>query len=64
MPAQKKNSGDIYFEHIQLGVYHKVVAVDADSGVEVSIMGPAGTNPRQLEDVALRKLRMRLAKDH
>jgi uncharacterized protein DUF6898 len=64
MPAREKKSGEIYFEHLQLGIYHKVVAVDADSGVEVTVMGPARTNPKQLEDVALRKLQMRMAKDH
>jgi len=64
MPAQKNKPGDIYFEHFQLGIYHKVVAVDADSGVEVTVMGPARTNRKQLEDVALRKLQMRLDKGH
>ncbi len=60
MPAREKQSGEIYFERFQLGIYYKVVAIDADSGVEVTVMGPARTSIKQLEEIAVRKLRMRM----
>jgi putative ubiquitin-RnfH superfamily antitoxin RatB of RatAB toxin-antitoxin module len=46
----------VYFEHTQIGAYAKVAAIDAQSGAEVSIMGPATADPRMLEQAALRKL--------
>lgn len=55
------NSGStVYFEHTRIGVYAKVAAIDAESGAEVSIMGPASADPRMLEQAALRKLDARL----
>ncbi len=46
----------IYFEFIRQGAYVKVVAIDAASGLEVSIVGAAGTPQADLERLALRKL--------
>jgi len=63
MAIQEKKSGEIYFEHLQLGIYRKVVAIDADSGIEVTVMGPAGAVKKRIEEIALRKLRMRLEKN-
>ncbi len=61
---QNQKSGGTYFEHLRLGNYYKIVAIDANTGVEVTVMGPANGNIKRLEDIALRKLNMRLEKGH
>lgn len=57
-------AGDIYFEFHFVGSLVKVCAIDADSGIEVSIMGPRNTNQRELENVAKAKLAYMIAKEH
>ena len=54
---------DVYFEFIAIGATVKVVAIDAASGTEVSIMGPAGAAQSDLERLALGKLKARLARE-
>lgn len=56
MPPEKTPSREIYFEPVAVGRTVKVSAVDAGTGTEASITGPASAGQRQLEDVALRKL--------
>ncbi|NBN62527.1 serine hydroxymethyltransferase [Microvirga tunisiensis] len=51
---------EVYFEFVPLGRQVKVVAIDAASGVEVSIVAPAGASQRDMETIALRKLTKRL----
>ena len=46
----------VYFEFTVQGAYVKVAAIDAESGFEVSIVGPVGTPQPELERLALRKL--------
>ena len=46
----------IYFEIIRQGAYVKVAAIDAESGLEASIIGPIGTPQPELEKLALKKL--------
>ncbi len=48
--------GEVYFEFQIIGASVKVAAVDAASGVEVAIVGPASAPRRALEKVALSKL--------
>ena len=62
MPPDPPKKGEIYFEYITLGNSTKVSAVDAATGTEVSIMGPAGTDRKTLESLALRKLLMRMSR--
>ncbi len=50
----------VYFEHIVLGAAVKVTAIDSQTAVEVSIVGPAGAAKHDLERLALRKLEARL----
>ena len=52
--------GEVYFEFTQVGRSMKVAAIDAHTGVEVSIVGPAACPQSQLENLALKKLRKRL----
>jgi len=41
----------------------KVAAIDATTGTEVSIMGPASAAQADLEQLALAKLKARLARE-
>ena len=47
---------EIYFEFTRQGSYVKVSAIDADSGIEGSIVGPADAPQSELERLALKKL--------
>ncbi len=53
-------SGEVYFEFIAIGHQVKVTAVDAATGVEVAVVGPARAATADLERLALSKLRARL----
>ena len=56
-------SGDIYFEFTAIGRTVKVTAVDAATGVEVSVVGPVTAARADLQRLALQKLKARLAGD-
>lgn len=49
-------SRQVYFEHVAIGASVKVSAIDAESGIEVSIAGPRTTSQKELERIALQKL--------
>lgn len=53
-------AGEIYIEFFQIGQQVKAVAVDATTGVEVTVFGPASVSQRDLQNLAVRKLQMRL----
>jgi len=53
---------ETYFEFIVIGKSVKVSAVDAETGEEVSITGPASAGQDELERVALQKLNRRLGR--
>lgn len=55
--------GEVYFEFVALGGTVKCTAIDAASGVEASIVGPASAMQRDLERLALRALERRLARE-
>lgn len=46
----------VYFEFVPLGRQVKVIAVDGQTGDEVSIVGPVSTPRGDLERLAVRKL--------
>lgn len=54
--------GEVLFEFRRIGTSVKVSAVDADSGTEVSIVGPASASQSHLRRVALQKLQFVLDK--
>lgn len=56
MARDQKPPREVYFEHVSFGHLVKVSAVDAASGTEVSISGPANAGQKRLEEVALQKL--------
>ena len=56
-------SREVYFEFTVIGGAVKVAAIDSLTGVEVTIMGPASAAQADLEQVALAKLKARLARE-
>lgn len=52
--------GGVIFEFVRVGTALKVIAVDSGTGLEVSVVVPAGTRQADAERLALRKLRRRL----
>ena len=54
---------EVYFEFIAIGSVVKVMAIDAVTGIEVSVMGPASAAQVDLEQLALGKLKARLARE-
>ena len=54
---------EIYFELTRLGATAKVVAIDGATGIEVSVVGPASAAASDLQQLALAKLKARLAKE-
>ena len=54
--------GEVYIEYKQIGQAIKVTAVDAATGLEVVIMGPASAAQTHLQKVAVDKLQMQLKK--
>ena len=53
-------TGEVYFEFTPVGGAVKVVAIDATTGIEVSVLGPARAAQADLQRLALQKLRARL----
>jgi ABC-type iron transport system FetAB ATPase subunit len=53
---------EIYFEFTAIGASVKVAAIDAHTGIEVSVIGPAGAAKSHLQKLALAKLKSRLAR--
>ena len=54
---------EVYFEFTAIGAVVKVAAIDATTGIEVTVMGPASALQADLERLALQKLRARLARE-
>jgi hypothetical protein len=57
---QSGRSGEVYFEFTAIGQSVKVTAIDAATGLEVSVIGPAGAARVDLQQAALQKLGARL----
>ncbi len=54
-------SREVFFEFIQLGHQMRVAAIDAATSVEVVIIAPLSASRLQMQNLALAKLRRRLA---
>jgi YbbR domain-containing protein len=52
---------EVLFEFTVIGAVVKVAAIDATTGIEVSVMGPAHASRADLQKLALAKLNVRLA---
>ena len=53
---------EVYFEMTRVGVSVRVAAIDAATGVEVTVVGPASAAQSDLQQLALAKLKTRLAR--
>jgi len=54
---------EVFFEFTALGGAVKVVAIDAATGIEVSVMGPVRASEADLKRLALQKLKARLTRN-
>lgn len=52
--------GEIYIEFRQVGQQIQATAIDAATGVEVSVFGPLATSQQDLQNLAVRKLQRRI----
>jgi hypothetical protein len=55
--------GEVYFEFVSIGTSVKVVAIDAATGTEVSVIGPVSAAQADLQRLALGKLKARLKRE-
>lgn len=55
-PPQNPGGEEVFIEFVALGNVVKVTAIDAKTGEEASIVGPAGAPREALVDAARRKL--------
>ena len=62
MAAVGAGPREVLFEFTAIGSVVKVAAIDADTGIEVSVMGPASAAQSDLQKLALAKLKTRLAR--
>ena len=60
--ADDKNR-DVYFEFTVVGAAVRVSAIDSLTGIEVVTMGPASASQADLQQLALAKLKARLARE-
>lgn len=61
-PSAPVRTGEVYFEFQYVGQAVRVAAVDAKTGTEVVIMGPATASQDELQRVALQKLKTQMAR--
>ena len=59
----RQPKGEVYFEFYPVGRQVKVTAIDADTGIEVVVLGPVQATQADLQQLALRKLMRRLAQE-
>jgi ABC-type Zn2+ transport system substrate-binding protein/surface adhesin len=58
-----KGEGEVIVEMRPVGSVVRVAAIDVATGTEVVVMGPASASQQTLEQVAIAKLRRKLAMD-
>jgi translation initiation factor 1 (eIF-1/SUI1) len=64
MTGQSDHAGrEVYFEFTAVGGSVKVAAIDALTGIEVTVIGPASAAQADLKKLALAKLKTRLARE-
>ena len=59
--ADARERREVLFEFAVIGAVMKVVAIDAETGIEVMAMGPARASRVDLQKLALAKLKKRLS---
>jgi hypothetical protein len=53
--------GQVYFEFTQIGGQMRVAAIDAATGIEVIVITPVTASQIQMQNLAMAKLKRRLA---
>lgn len=56
-------AGEIYIEFNRIGNQVRVTAIDAETGTEVFVLGPLNAAQNDLQNLAVRKLKRRLAQE-
>jgi hypothetical protein len=54
---------EVYFEFVAIGNVVKVTAIDSQTGIEVSAMGPTSASQADLQQLALQKLKARIKRE-
>ena len=60
--AAEDGGREVYFEFTAIGRTVKVSAIDAATGLEVSMVGPATASQADLQHLALQKLKAQLSR--
>jgi hypothetical protein len=55
------SESEVFFEFTAIGRSVKVSALDAATGIEVSVVGPSSASQADLQRLALQKLKARIA---
>jgi len=55
--------GQVLFEITVLGPYKKVTAIDPVTAIEVSVQGPKTALQKDLQDLAVRKLKLAIERE-
>jgi hypothetical protein len=63
MAQQPDGAREVYFEFTAIGSVVKVTAIDSVTGIEVSAMGPTSASQADLKQLAVSKLKARLARE-
>jgi len=53
--------GEVYFEFVQVGQQMRVAAIDAATGTEIVVITPVNASRGHMQQLALAKLRRKLA---
>ncbi|RYE11285.1 MAG: serine hydroxymethyltransferase [Hyphomicrobiales bacterium] len=61
MADKPSPAGQVYFEFTQLGPQMRVAAIDGATGIEVIVIAPLTATQSQMQNLALAKLKRRLA---
>mgnify|MGYP005811193457 CR=1 FL=1 len=54
---------EVIFEFSPIGGSVKLTAVDVETGIEVSVIGPSTASQHELERIAVQKLKLRLGRE-
>ena len=60
-PDERHPSGQVLFEFIPIGAQVRVAAIDEATGIEIIVLAPASATPYQMQQLALARLKMKLA---
>jgi hypothetical protein len=57
------SQSDVLFEFTAIGTVVRVAAIHVATGTEVTVMGPTSASRKDLERLALQKLKARIARE-